>query len=941
MKKALVYLTTLAMCLSLSPAALAADGTDFQIDKSKTADTEVLDRDNPVTEVTLSLPSGEYQNKIDIVFVMDDSSSIGNSGINFRANLVDLFDSVIENNKGVELRIGIVKFSGYAISMLGDELVVYNGTDEDKDALKKAIEGVPEPEWHGSNPHAGLIMANTLLEADETVGNDHKYVVFLTDGKGYIWNNEENEPVTYYTQFVKKGAVQENGKPVLNQVANSYNREQGASYVKFAEELVNSDYIIDDDEIAHGEIADDSSAYYKVLFNLDTEELKDTNGTYDCPAYYTEYPDYVEAIGKRTVDISEDSSCESHLTTNGKDLLGSGGIYAPYVTYYEYTPGNETFWKDINYLKLNPYIVDINDDGNYYYTETVNDDFWLLHPDGFQKALYQTGHYWNDVINKNYNTAVIGIYNVGSGSGTHLAGSFTHWLKEFSDVGIQINQKSKESPVTENDIEKVATLFEDVDNSIRYVVNSGKVTDEITEPFDLVMDGYDENIPFKLVVGEDEFTATAGEEANTWTFGEKDSETDLFPYVVSWDSEANTFTWTINVPVENANPVQLSYKLKWNGKGEAGVKTPTNDSTLLEYTTTDGTDGEEEFESPEVLYPLQITYKANYTGGPADVTDRGDGDNYYKKGDNATLKGADLFTRSGYTFSGWSLTADGAATYQPGGIYEKLPGDVTLYAVWTQNQSGGGNSDGGRTSSVTIEPVEVPLAEIPEELNGADHFAYVEGYPDGTVKPEGNISRAEITTMLYRLLNPEWRDNCFTDQNVFSDVDKPMWYNKAVSSMAKGTYVEGYPDGTFKGNNAITRAEFVTIMVRFLNEDLTYANPFIDIDKHWAKSYILKAVGAGWINGYPDGTFRPDQPITRVEAMKIINSVLHRGVDATSELGDYINFPDNSDLNKWYYYEVIEAVNNHEYVGERPNENWTRNAVDYFYDINKYERPEA
>lgn len=159
--------------------------------------------------------------------------------------------------------------------------------------------------------------------------------------------------------------------------------------------------------------------------------------------------------------------------------------------------------------------------------------------------------------------------------------------------------------------------------------------------------------------------------------------------------------------------------------------------------------------------------------------------------------------------------------------------------------------------------------------------------------------------------------------------------------MAKGTYVEGYPDGTFKGNNSITRAEFVTIMVRFLDEQLTYNNPFTDIDDHWAKSYILKAVGAGWINGYPDGTFRPDQPITRVEAMKIINSVLHRGVDATSELGDYINFPDNSDPNKWYYYEVIEAVNNHEYVGERPSENWTRNAVDYFYDINKYERPEA
>lgn len=233
----------------------------------------------------------------------------------------------------------------------------------------------------------------------------------------------------------------------------------------------------------------------------------------------------------------------------------------------------------------------------------------------------------------------------------------------------------------------------------------------------------------------------------------------------------------------------------------------------------------------------------------------------------------------------------------------------------------------------------MPLAPIPDGLNGLDHFAYVYGYPDGTVQPMGNITRSETATMLYRLLSPKWRDVCFTDQNDFSDVYVTDWYNKAVSSMANGEYVVGYPDGTFQANNAITRAEFVTIMVRFLDEEMTSENPFTDISGHWAKDYILAAVAAGWIDGYPDGTFMPDKPITRAEAMKIINSVLHRGVDDSSSLGDFINFPDNQDKSMWYYYEVLEAVNDHEYEGSRPNENWTRNSIDYFYDIVKYEHP--
>ena len=237
-------------------------------------------------------------------------------------------------------------------------------------------------------------------------------------------------------------------------------------------------------------------------------------------------------------------------------------------------------------------------------------------------------------------------------------------------------------------------------------------------------------------------------------------------------------------------------------------------------------------------------------------------------------------------------------------------------------------------------PPDIPDEPIPLDLNGEDHFAYIEGYPDGTVQPEGNITRAEVTTMIYRLLTEDRRAEIFTDTCDYSDVEQRHWFNKAVSSMTVGEYVTGYPHGIFKPNQAITRAEFVTIVVRFLEGERDAENPFTDIDGHWAQKYILSAVDAGWIDGYPDGTFKPNEPIKRCEAMKIMNTILHRGINEESELGEPVMFPDNADPSIWYYYEVIEATNDHETEGERPDEDWLSNECEYVYDIVKYERPD-
>ena len=226
------------------------------------------------------------------------------------------------------------------------------------------------------------------------------------------------------------------------------------------------------------------------------------------------------------------------------------------------------------------------------------------------------------------------------------------------------------------------------------------------------------------------------------------------------------------------------------------------------------------------------------------------------------------------------------------------------------------------TAEKKAETVRNYQKNAPADLNGNDHVAYVHGYTDGTVKPSSNVTRAETAAMLYRLLTESRRNEIQTASNSFSDVSADDWYNESVSTMANGKYITGYPDGTFGGNKNITRAEFVAMLVRFIgvqNENCSFTDVSRD---HWAYGCIATATKAGWIGGYADGTFKPEQPITRAEAMTIINRVLNRGVNEKSELMNFRVWPDN-DPSAWYYYEVIEASNEHEYTGSRPSENWT------------------
>lgn len=202
------------------------------------------------------------------------------------------------------------------------------------------------------------------------------------------------------------------------------------------------------------------------------------------------------------------------------------------------------------------------------------------------------------------------------------------------------------------------------------------------------------------------------------------------------------------------------------------------------------------------------------------------------------------------------------------------------------------------------------------QLKTDEHFAYIIGDTDGLVRPEANISRAEVVTILFRCLTDESRAYFWSTENPFSDVKQTNWYNNAVSTLCNAGIINGLPDGTFRPNDPITRAEYATMLARFYKIEHSDDVTFSDIEGHWAQEYIVSGAANGYINGDPDGRFRPDEPITRAEAMALTNRVLGRKADRDHLLDGMIKWPDNADTTKWYYADVQEATNSHdcEYV---------------------------
>lgn len=495
--------------------------------------------------------------------------------------------------------------------------------------------------------------------------------------------------------------------------------------------------------------------------------------------------------------------------------------------------------------------------------------------------------------------------------------------------------------------------FDDIQKDIYYLLDAGsQVVDIIGQGKDNQGKDYNFN-----VVNLENMTITVGgvelkkEKISDNEYGFGDVRDGIYDFKVTYypedvadaDGEKREhFVWDINVPVSNFAPAQFSYDVHLTNpqKAKGEYKVETNVEAVLTPVDSNGTKGK-----PEKFPVPELTYEVKGGGSGEDyryvnVTVVGKGDVDYKCGDHkgtitekdgTELLTLDLFENS-MKFnmepaSGWKLDRievngkDVGKDLEYKMIFDEVTGDqmdIDVKIVFKEKSDGG---SGGGSHRPSNKPDKTP-----EALNGDDHFDYVVGYSDGLVHPERNITRAEVASIFFRLLQDDVREKNLTDQNPFNDVFTDDWFNVAVSTMYDMDIVYGRDNNNFDPNAYITRAEFAAIAARFDSEGYSGENLFTDIDGHWAANQINRAAEKGWISGYPDGTFGPDRYITRAEAVTMINRVLNRLPESADALHEDMNvFPDNMDTTAWYYLAIQEATSSHEYEKDKDGvyETWT------------------
>lgn len=821
--------------------------TDWDVSKSKTATNLVQTEDGLYeSDITLSLPSAQETLESDVVFVLDKSTS---------ADVEDQMIKMLEDlntqaeETGAVINVSVVIFNKEAHRKLGLTQLTTENMSKIEAAIKTEISS-------GTNTHAGLLAGKAMLDADKDVAANRKYLIFVSDGITYMYNEE---PTVTAWSFLAD-----------------------AWYTWAGPDNWNSKY-----------------------------------GTNKAPDNWNAW---MADIGAK-------------VTAQG--------------TTYEY-----------------PY-------GGTVQTATPKEN-WQTYANSIDKALYLTNSVYQDAQSAGYHCYAV----KASSNATYPWGpSFMNYLADgktvsFADIQNDIyyllSAGSEVVDVIGSGIDNKDNPynFDFVNNIDKLTLKVGKETLSKTELIDpqfsdpYVTSAYGFGEPMMYIDGE-----------------------SMYPYVLKYYAEGQygdsdeCLVWDINVPVSNFAPVQLTYTVKLtNPKTEPGTygvydadgsekkdSLHTNNSATLYPMDSNGDEGvPENFAKPTVSYTVPentvtVTFKP---GAHGDLRGAAGEDISYEGIEKGNSLGADqsvprVDEDDDWDFTEWLCTEGSdnmeGRTYTAAEIADLVFTVDTDFVAQYEEESGGGGAhhpdagdgddDDNDRDDDTEEIIdeEVPLAETPW-LNTVDHYAYIVGYPEDyvtgqptedesrwPVKPQANISRAEVATIFFRLLTDEARDQFWMTTNNFPDVAPDAWYNNAISTMVNAGIIQGYEDGTFRPNNNITRAEFAAIASRFMSsgydveEDL-----FTDIANHWARENINDAAMTQWIHGYPDGTFLPDQAITRAEAVTLVNNVLQRKPDADHMFDSMIKWPDNPE-GTWYYEAIQEATNSHDYdlFEDAEYETWT------------------
>ena len=896
-----------------------ADPIDWDVSKSKTATK--LDKKTWTSDVTLSLPSAEENLASDVVFVLD-KSQCRNASATAAQELVSQLLAQQELEKAT-LKVGVVAFGGTAI--------VVRDLEEITDAkdLKDAVSNKNVGGLHGTNIQAGLIEADKMLSEDTEVSDNRKYVVLISDGHTYEFSKEGE-----YGEYVD-GEAKFNGLKTYGIYSETdlYAYAYGISYTIHS---LHDQYYTGDYDKESGNRKDGWSGSYLTDSQYKTGKSGDSDevgNVYEMP--YGTWDKYLAHITE--VVKADDGKYDVQLTYDvgdyGNQCIGSNKSKAERAALADSILGKD------NYIKCG-----LDADGK---------DNQLMHASGVDRAVYEAYTKYASMAEK-YHCYPIYVNRAGAYDRAMTTQDYGYQLMHAlgaisNNTGTDVSVPN--APVAENiDNEKFNGIFNGIKNDILYAVGAGStVTDTIGKKFDFV------GIKGLTVGGKQLTMVNDDKDKNTWYFGnDKTVSAADCRFKVVYNSTKDAFVWTINENVSNFAPVQLTYTVKLTKpetdpdtygvedlKGE-NLNIPaekalfTNESAVLNAKNSAGAPVKEQvFPKPSVSY----TVKSSGGGGGGSST------TYYY----FAIEKVDA--QDGHALNGakFGLYLDGkqvaTATSNRSGIalfrvsasdYRKINAKSELYYQELTAPEGyvvsGGKIDMEKADLTTNQTTAEKKAETvrnyrgstPDLLNDADHFAYVIGYKDGNVRPYGLISRAETTTIFFRLLKDSVRDGNLLTSNTYTDVADDYWANTAISTMTGLGIVQGRSADTFDPKAPITRAQFAAICARFDTGKSSGTQSFTDIKGHWAEKYIERAAELGWIKGFEDGTFRPDTYITRAQAMTMINRVLNRIPEENSDLLAGMNTWPDCNPGDWFYLAVQEATNSHDFKHKAGNyETWT------------------
>lgn len=903
---------------------------DWNINVSKTATNLKKDtKGDYKTDVTLSVPGVEENLATDVLLVLD-SSKCSKDMLLATVNLLDDLAKQAEN--GANIKVGIVMFKGNAVPFktfdseksikeIRDELnslVVENDADGDltKAAVKAYIaKTCPQIMNSGTNIPAGLQLAKNMLAADTSVADSRKYMVFVSDGNTYLFCHENADGTGYdYTKAWSRTG------PTTKQLGGIAEYE---NWDRDSEAMAQFNY-------AKGTSHDWTNYIAAVKANND----RFTKYDYEV-AVAGEIPEGAPVIPETDTNRVVNSDVSRYQTaTLYKELISK------YNCYYCALPEG-------GYILARPMLCDLTPADHLIDGTNIDTNIFS----GITKDMF---------------------FAVGAGSTIE------------DTIGKDFTLDTESIKLTVGKTEYVAAKTDSVEGTIKY--NFSKTSD--ADPtFSLV---YTVNSKtFTLNIGEDISYAAPVQlsytlklttpETKPGTYGQldlkgdgyidgKDTETKVDTDKALYTNEKATLTPVDSNGKEGMNKyfpkpsveytVRNPYRPPVNpGIGDEIIVEITGNSDSVVY---DGTEHSVKDYTVKISDPrytekdFTFTGKAEASGVNAGTYEMGLKAEQFKN------------TNARFTNVKFVIKADGVLTITPkeltitaGSKTEYGPTPVTC-DEWTVS----GLAAGDKVESVKITGIQSVPGSSPnvpsdaviknakgedvtknyaikyvngtltmlEVLNKEDHFNYIIGTPEGLSLPTANVTRAEVATIFFRLMTDDARAKFDSLDNNFSDVAKGQWYNRAISTLANAGIIKGDPAGTYRPGDPITRAEMATIIARF-GDFKEGGKTFNDISGHWAQKYIELAASNGWINGNPDGTFKPNNNITRAETVAMINRVLDRQTKDVSDLlpvSQMTNWSDNMDTAKWYYRDMQEATNNHkaERVGNSIYEKWTEKLPD-------------